>query len=186
MSVVELLKIQRQRCGLTQRELATRSGIPQPVIAAYESGKREPKISAVERLAAHLDTELVCTPVVDVEAIFASDPLMRREAMLSLVLHHQVVVELLLDETRVRVLATNMLHRLRQNDRRRNAAGWFSEWQRLLEGDTATLIAAMLSRSSQAVDLRQVAPFAGVIDQGPRSEILRRVSAVRRAYRHAP
>lgn len=44
------LRQQRQAAGLTQRELAELSGVPQPNIAAYESGRRTPAASTLERL----------------------------------------------------------------------------------------------------------------------------------------
>lgn len=42
----------RRRAGLTQDELANRSGLAQPNIAAYESGHRTPSRTMLERLAA--------------------------------------------------------------------------------------------------------------------------------------
>ena len=44
------LKAARARAGLTQRELATKSGIPQPTIAALEAGRRDPRFGTLERL----------------------------------------------------------------------------------------------------------------------------------------
>lgn len=35
---------------MSQRELAARSGVPQPNIAAYESGRRAPAVGTLERL----------------------------------------------------------------------------------------------------------------------------------------
>ncbi len=42
----------RRRAGLSQRELARLSGVAQPNIAAYESGRRTPSPRMLERLAA--------------------------------------------------------------------------------------------------------------------------------------
>lgn len=41
----------RQRAGLSQAELAQRSGISQSVISAYENGRREPGLAALVRIA---------------------------------------------------------------------------------------------------------------------------------------
>lgn len=41
----------RERAGLTQRELALRSGVAQPNIAAYERGTRRPSAAMLTRLA---------------------------------------------------------------------------------------------------------------------------------------
>jgi uncharacterized protein len=45
-----LLRRARQRAGLSQVELATRAGVTQSVISAYESGQRQPAIPALARL----------------------------------------------------------------------------------------------------------------------------------------
>lgn len=48
------LRRRRREASLSQRELAARSGIPQPSIAAYESGRRTPAGPTQERLDAVL------------------------------------------------------------------------------------------------------------------------------------
>jgi transcriptional regulator with XRE-family HTH domain len=45
-----LLREARERAGLTQKELAERSGVAQSTISAYESGKREPGVDALSKL----------------------------------------------------------------------------------------------------------------------------------------
>jgi predicted nucleotidyltransferase/DNA-binding XRE family transcriptional regulator len=49
------LRDRRRAAGMSQRELARRSGIPQPNIAAYEIGRRVPTGATLERLDATLD-----------------------------------------------------------------------------------------------------------------------------------
>lgn len=49
-SVGETLRRRRLDSGLSQRALALRSGVPQPNIAAYESGRRVPAAVTLERL----------------------------------------------------------------------------------------------------------------------------------------
>lgn len=49
-SVGESLRQRRIAVGLSQRELAARSGVPQPNIAAYERGRREPAAHTLHRL----------------------------------------------------------------------------------------------------------------------------------------
>jgi predicted nucleotidyltransferase/DNA-binding XRE family transcriptional regulator len=46
------LRDARRRAGLTQRQLAERSGVAQPNIAAYESGRRRPSEAMLQRLLA--------------------------------------------------------------------------------------------------------------------------------------
>lgn len=44
------LRARRVAAGLTQSQLAERSGVPQPNIAAYERGRRQPAALTIERL----------------------------------------------------------------------------------------------------------------------------------------
>ena len=59
MDFALLLRRLRLAAGLTQSDLADRSGIARPNIAAYEAGRREPKWSTAERLLAAVDGPLV-------------------------------------------------------------------------------------------------------------------------------
>jgi transcriptional regulator with XRE-family HTH domain len=54
----------RRRAGLTQAELARRAGTSQPVISAYEHGRRDPSIETLRRLlrAAGAELELAIAP----------------------------------------------------------------------------------------------------------------------------
>ncbi|WP_131784424.1 helix-turn-helix domain-containing protein [Protofrankia symbiont of Coriaria ruscifolia] len=45
-----VLRDARRRAGLTQVELAARAGVPQSVISAYESGRRQPAVSTLAAL----------------------------------------------------------------------------------------------------------------------------------------
>jgi transcriptional regulator with XRE-family HTH domain len=46
----ELIRAARRRRGLTQAELASRAGTSQPVISAYENGRRSPSMATLRRL----------------------------------------------------------------------------------------------------------------------------------------
>lgn len=48
------IKVRREALGLSQRELSRESGVPQPSIAAAESGTREQSKNADQRLRKHL------------------------------------------------------------------------------------------------------------------------------------
>ncbi|MFC3624410.1 XRE family transcriptional regulator [Microbacterium aurantiacum] len=48
------LRERRERAGLSQSQLALRSGVAQPNIAAYEAGRRNPSAAMVERLRSAL------------------------------------------------------------------------------------------------------------------------------------
>ncbi|MCC5951403.1 MAG: helix-turn-helix transcriptional regulator [Acidimicrobiia bacterium] len=52
MDAAQVLRTARTRRGLTQAQLATRAGTSQPVISAYEHGRRDPSIETLRRLVA--------------------------------------------------------------------------------------------------------------------------------------
>jgi len=59
------LRAARQAAGLTQAEVAALSGIARPNIAAYEAGRREPRISTAQNLLSAVGASLdVGTPPV--------------------------------------------------------------------------------------------------------------------------
>jgi transcriptional regulator with XRE-family HTH domain len=53
----------RKRAGLTQVELARRAGTTQPVISAYEHGRRDPTIETLRRLVRAAGAELALAAV---------------------------------------------------------------------------------------------------------------------------
>ena len=52
----------RRRAGLTQRELAGRTGIPQPSISRIERGRVSPSVDTLDRLLSATDLELEAVP----------------------------------------------------------------------------------------------------------------------------
>jgi transcriptional regulator with XRE-family HTH domain len=50
MSSGNTLRYSRRRAGLTQRDLAARSGVPQATIARIESGRSEPRFALLQLL----------------------------------------------------------------------------------------------------------------------------------------
>ena len=57
----ELLQTVRRRRGLTQGELARRAGTSQPVISAYEHGRRDPTLGTLRRMIEAAGEQLVVT-----------------------------------------------------------------------------------------------------------------------------
>jgi transcriptional regulator with XRE-family HTH domain len=57
----------RLKAGLTQQQLADRLGVTQPVVAAYESGRRQPTVQSLMRIlaAAGFDLRLSLEPHED-------------------------------------------------------------------------------------------------------------------------
>jgi transcriptional regulator with XRE-family HTH domain len=49
------LRVARERLGLTQEEVAARSGVQAGEISRIERGKRDPQISTLEKIAAAVE-----------------------------------------------------------------------------------------------------------------------------------
>lgn len=67
--ILESLREARIRKGFSQRELSTRSGVPQSHISKIESGGVDLRISSLIALARVLDLELFVAPKKSVPAI---------------------------------------------------------------------------------------------------------------------
>jgi transcriptional regulator with XRE-family HTH domain len=57
-----MLREARLQRGFSQSRLARESGVPQSVVSAYESGSREPSVSALRRLARALAMDVALVP----------------------------------------------------------------------------------------------------------------------------
>jgi len=64
-----MLLLARRRAGLTQRELAGRTGVAQPTIARIERGRDDPRVSTLQRLLDGCDesVETIAKPGVGVD-----------------------------------------------------------------------------------------------------------------------
>ncbi len=63
------LKIAREKKGLNQRELSSRSGVPQSQISKIENGTVDLRISSLVALARSLDLELMLVPHTGIPAV---------------------------------------------------------------------------------------------------------------------
>lgn len=92
-----VLRQARARAGFTQRELARRTGVSQSVIAAYESGAREPSLATLAAMveAAGISLTLALGPALPAPTASASGPIghrlrRRRAAVLALAAKHGI------------------------------------------------------------------------------------------------
>jgi transcriptional regulator with XRE-family HTH domain len=59
----------RRTSGLSQAELARRSGLQSSVLSAYEHGRRQPSVSALARIARAAGLELTISSLSDADAL---------------------------------------------------------------------------------------------------------------------
>lgn len=57
-ALAERMKYRREMLGITQRELAAKVGVTHGAIGLYETGKREPDLHTLQRIAAALQTSM--------------------------------------------------------------------------------------------------------------------------------
>ena len=67
MDPSELIRVVRRRRGLTQAELARRAGTSQPVVSAYEHGRRDPTFGTLRRLVAAAGERLLVDAAVPID-----------------------------------------------------------------------------------------------------------------------
>lgn len=58
LSIAEVIREERKKAGMTQKELGKRLGVTQSMIAQYECGNRIPKILTIRRIADILEADL--------------------------------------------------------------------------------------------------------------------------------
>jgi transcriptional regulator with XRE-family HTH domain len=73
----DLIREIRRVSGLSQAELARRSGLQASVLSAYEHGRRQPSVSALARIAGAAGLGLAIGPLADADALERSGRILR-------------------------------------------------------------------------------------------------------------
>lgn len=107
----------------------------------------------------------------DVEALADRSLRLTRDQRRSLWLSYAIAGRLVAAPEAVLKMAGSNLEGMRKSARGR-AQSWLNEWERLLNGPVPALLGAMTSRSPYGRDLRQNSPFAGVLSEAERDEVL--------------
>lgn len=100
----------------------------------------------------------------------------RREDRVALELHRAVAEIARRDPERVREVGLRNLARMRERRQSPQSAGWLDEWESLLIGPVDALIEAMLAPGERAIDMRQVGPFVGLLDEPARLAAIARAA----------
>lgn len=155
----------RARHGLTQSELARRSGVPQPVLSMYEHGRRVPSLGTLEAILA------VCGEAVQVTATPAAQH--DRSVARAIEIHRTVLEKFLTDPETITARARMQLAVMERSAGAR-AAAYIEAWRDLLDGPRAELVRVLLSTSERDVELMKMSPFATVLTDREREEVARR------------
>ena len=154
--------------GWTQARLALAGATSQPTIASYESETKSPTWRTVQAVA--MGAGLACYP-------FVGSPMTREEAR-SLALHRAIVSALHASPERVRSLAADNLVVMRRTNP--NAAPLLDEWAHILDMSDQEIASRALDPSEHGRELRQVSPFAGVLNAAQRAAVYRAFRAAAR------
>jgi len=147
----------RRTTGVTQAALAAAGRTSQPTIAAYEAGRKSPRLSTVRRLAESVGLEMSVRFL----------PPLTREDRRSIWLHRAIAERL--DERPHRVLkrARATLKKMRQANP--GARQLLDEWALLLRRSVPELVPLLTDPGEHARELRHVTPFAGVLSAKERA-----------------
>jgi transcriptional regulator with XRE-family HTH domain len=153
----------RREQGLTQQALAARAGTSQATIAAYESGAKSPTLRTLQRLAKSLGLETVVDFVPEMS--YAD----RRSLAF-----HEAIAKVLRDDSKA-AIAKAKRHLTQLKTLHPHAHALLDHWSIWLRLPVDDLIARMTDPEPFAREMRQVSPFAGILDAGQRARLLRTV-----------
>ncbi len=166
MDAGHLIRQARTRVGFSQSLLARLSGVAQPRVSAYESGREFPTTKTLERALDACGAELALTS----RRIPAEE--MSRTERRSLELHRTIAAHLLADDqTRGRLLADAT--RAFADGRETNPYGrlWHDQWSQLLDGPVDELVVVLIGENEHSIELRVNSPFIGAVDDDPLEEV---------------
>jgi excisionase family DNA binding protein len=115
----------------------------------------------------------------DLEELSARTQRLTRDQVRSLWLGNAIAGKLVHDPDRVLDLARRNLAQLQAVHTRGQGARWVAEWDTILRGPIDRVLETLTSRTPRARELRQNSPFAAVLTETERAEIL---AAFRRAH----
>ena len=167
----------RERYGVGVRELARRCGVAPATVTDWERSELAgtARAETLERALAAMGERplILSSPVGD-----AAVTLDRREQRLGLELHRVIAGKLIDDPDSVLAAAAARLPSVRDSVHGPLARSWVDQWQQLIAAaSVGRLIDVMLGTSQRDIDMRQVSPFAHLVDQAERRDVLARATA---------
>lgn len=173
METSTIVRDVRTRAGLSQRALADAAGTSGPTIADYEAGRKEPRLSTLSRIAeaGGIELELRVVPSRQERAL-------DRQRQLRLAIAAATAVRVREHWDEACQLATEQLDALVVNGRGRSNERWVETWRRAVEDGPEAVARTLVRRGEDGDDLRQVAPFAGLLSDDERRLVLAAVAAI--------
>jgi transcriptional regulator with XRE-family HTH domain len=157
--------------GITQSELSRISGVRQPSISQYLSGRGHLSDDMLDRLLSCMGyrLEIIRRPVRQE---------LGRSPKRSWELHRRLSTHLTSETlSEWRPIMLRNLQRLRESTRGQPHLRNLDRWQRLIQdGDLSSLRRVMTGLDTDSVEMREVSPMRGLLSQQERSEVLGLVS----------
>jgi transcriptional regulator with XRE-family HTH domain len=143
------------------RELAAAAGVAASTVWRIETDRADPSASTLARL---FDSIRLDQPGGE----------LTREEQVSLALGRLTAAELLRDPEAALVRARERLQRqLEDSATPRVSRRWLAEWEVLIERPLADSVAVLLDPSQRGYEMRQHAPFAGLLSDEARLDAIR-------------
>jgi transcriptional regulator with XRE-family HTH domain len=167
----DILREVMRETGITQSELSRVSGVRQPSISQYLSGRGHLSDDMLDRLLSCMGyrLEVIRRPLRQE---------LGRSPRRSWELHRRLSGHLTsetLNEWRPIILRN--LTRLREGTRGQPHLRNLDRWQRLIEdGDVSSLHRVMTGLDTDSIEMREVSPMRGLLSQEERTEALRAAS----------
>jgi transcriptional regulator with XRE-family HTH domain len=167
----EILREVMLETGITQSELSRISGVRQPSISQYLSGRGHLSDDMLDRLLSCMGYRLEV-----VRRPFRQE--LGRSPKRSWELHRRLSSHLTSDTfSEWRPTMLRNLTRLREDTRGQPHLRNLDRWQRLIqEGDLSDLHRVMTGLDTDSVEMREVSPMRGLLSQQERTEVLQLAS----------
>jgi len=173
METSAIVRQLRQRTGLSQRGLAELAGTSGPTVADYEAGRKEPRLSTLDRFAeatgAALELRFVPT---------RHERALQRQRNLRLAIAAATAVRVQERWPDATELAEGQLAAMERTMRGDSAVRWIDTWRRAITAGPKAVRHTLLRDDEEGDDLRQVAPFAGMLSDAERRIVLAAAEAL--------
>lgn len=148
---------------LTTGETATMLGVSrQHVVDLCDRGELPCTRAGTHRRIRHSDVERMITP------------LLTREQAKSLWLHRALLGHLMIDPSSVLDTARSNLRSWKSVHREDGlATGYLQQWEQVIEGGVDSVVPVLVGTDEVSSELRQNSPFAGVVSDVERRQVLR-------------
>ena len=172
MEAAEIVRQVRLRSGLSQRALAEAAGTSGPTIADYEAGKKEPRLSTIQRLIEAGGFKLLVQIAPD-----RHERAIARQRQIRMGMAAATAIRVKERWPEAKVLAMQQLAAMEEHVRGASATRLLRLWHRSLEQGPGFAAELLMRVGEEGDDLRQLSPFVGLFSDEERRLLLAAVAA---------